>query len=82
MEIQSRRDPQTTYRLLAQSRIESDSLKERDLLCPHCGFRIQTVYSDATGHLRIKCPKCKRIFILNLAYFRRVKNLKNRKRRI
>ena len=82
MQVQAQRNLQTTRRLLAKSRIESDSLKERDLLCPECGFRIQTIYSDATGHLRIKCPKCKGVFILNLAYFRRVKNARNRKRRI
>ena len=61
------------HRRLMLSRIEADTLKERDLLCPECGFRIQTLYSDISGHLRVKCPKCKGIHILNLAYFRRIK---------
>lgn len=60
-------------RKLLISRIEADTLQERDLHCPECGFRIQTIYSDAVGHLRVKCPKCKGIHILNLAYFRRMK---------
>ena len=80
LQVQTRRNPQTVRRLLAQSRIESDSLNERDLLCPECGFRIQTLYSDVAGHLRVKCPKCKGIFILNLAYFRRVKGLQRKRR--
>ncbi len=58
---------------LLLSRVEAASLRERDLLCPKCGFRIQTIYSDAQGHLRVKCPKCKQINILNLAYFRIIK---------
>ena len=59
---------------LMLSRIEADTLKERDLLCPECGFRIQTLYSDISGHLRVKCPKCKGIHILNFAYFRRIRH--------
>ena len=59
--------------LLLLSRVEADSLRERDLLCPECKFRIQTVYSDIQGHLRVKCPKCKKVSILNLAYFRKIK---------
>ncbi|NCD03861.1 MAG: hypothetical protein EOM00_12900 [Clostridia bacterium] len=58
---------------LLLSRVEAASLRERDLLCPECGFRIQTIYSDAQGHLRVKCPKCKQVNILNLAYFRIIK---------
>ena len=55
------------------SRVEAESLKERDILCPTCGFRIQRVFSDATGHLSVKCQKCKNVHILNLAYFRRIR---------
>lgn len=62
-------------RKLLLSRMEAEDLQERDLLCPVCGFRIQTLYSDASGHLCVKCPKCKGIHILNLAYFRRVKRI-------
>lgn len=62
-------------RKLLLSRMEAEDLQERDLLCPVCGFRIQTLYSDVSGHLRVKCPKCKGIHILNLAYFRRIKRI-------
>lgn len=30
-----------------------------------------TVFSDCTGHLTIRCRKCKTVSVLNLAYFRR-----------
>ena len=76
------RDPSITQQLLMQSRIEADSLNERDIVCPACGFRVQQVFSDAIGHLKIKCPKCKGIFILNLAYFRKVKNRDRYRHRI
>lgn len=73
MQVQAvRMTPEVQKRLL-QSRIEAETLKERDLLCPVCGYRIQRIYSDAIGHLSVKCQKCKSINILNLAYFRRVK---------
>ncbi len=73
MRVQAiRMTPEVQHRLL-KSRIEAETLKERDLLCPVCGYRIQRVYSDATGHLSVKCQKCKSINILNLAYFRKIK---------
>lgn len=73
MQVQAvRMTPEVQQRLL-RSRIEAQSLRERDLLCPTCGYKIQRVFSDATGHLSVKCQKCKNIHILNLAYFRRVK---------
>lgn len=68
-------DPEREKRLLL-SRMEAESLEERDLRCPACGFRIQTLYSDVSGHLRVKCPKCKGVYVLNLAYFRTVKRMK------
>ena len=64
--------PEIQKRLLL-SRVEAESLKERDILCPICGFRIQRVFPDATGHLSVKCQKCKNVHILNLAYFRRIR---------
>lgn len=48
--------PEVRKRLML-SRIEADTLKERDILCPMCGFKIQKVFSDATGHLSVKCQK-------------------------
>ncbi len=59
---------------LLLSRSEAESLKERDIKCPVCGYLLQRVYSDATGHLSVKCQKCKNVHILNLAYFRTVKH--------
>lgn len=61
-------------RRLLLSRIEADNLQERDLKCPECGFRIQTLFSDISGHIRVKCPKCKEVNVLNLAYFRTVRS--------
>lgn len=37
-------DPEREKRFLL-SRMEMESLEERDLRCPACGFRIQTLYS-------------------------------------
>ena len=65
--------PPDVRRKLLQSRIEADELSQREIRCPHCGFLIQKVYSDATGHLSIKCQKCKSVSVLNLAYFRKAK---------
>ena len=73
--MQAQASPANSRKLLL-SRIEAETLQERDLLCPVCGFRIQTLYSDISGHLRVKCPKCKAIHILNLAYFRKIKRIK------
>ena len=66
MRVQAvRLTPEVQQRLL-KSRIEAQTLKERDILCPVCGYRIQRVYSDATGHLSVKCQKCKSININEL----------------
>ena len=54
-----------------QSRKEAEELIERALICPECGFRSGVAYSDAAGHFKIKCQKCKTVSVLNLAYFRR-----------
>lgn len=74
MQAQATRITSEVKNKLLLSRVEVDTLRERDLLCPECKFRIQTIYSDATGHLRVKCPKCKGIYVLNLAYFRKMKS--------
>ncbi|MBQ7071294.1 MAG: hypothetical protein IJM87_08455 [Ruminococcus sp.] len=60
------------FKYLSLSRIEVDAekLKERFIVCPTCNFKIQSVYSDCRGHFKVKCPKCKKVHILNLAYFR------------
>ena len=76
MVTRKRKDREIIRDLLIKSRIESDGLKERDLRCPNCDFKIDTVFSDACGHIRVKCPKCKHIYILNVAYFRTMKQNK------
>ena len=59
MRLQTQVAPEIQKRLLL-SRVEAESLKERDILCPTCGFRIQRVFSDATGHLSVQeCPYLK-----------------------
>ena len=50
---------------------ECTELEERTLNCPYCGFPIDGIFSDAVGHLRVKCHKCKAVMVLSLAYFRR-----------
>lgn len=65
MRLQTQVAPEIQKRLLL-SRVEAESLKERDILCPTCGFRIQRVFSDATGHLSVKCQKCKNVHILSI----------------
>lgn len=56
---------------IALSMKEVEDLEKRDLRCPICGFRIEGVYSDRTGHAEVKCRKCKFEGPLNLSYFRR-----------
>ncbi|MCR5636235.1 MAG: hypothetical protein K6F76_03525 [Clostridiales bacterium] len=55
------------------SREEAQEFVERELKCPECGFIVAAAFSDATGHFKIKCQKCKSISVLNFAYFRRQK---------
>jgi len=58
------------------SKEEARKFVERELRCPNCGFIVATAYSDAAGHFKIKCQKCKMISTLNFAYFYRTKNSK------
>ena len=50
---------------------ECASLPERQLKCPYCSHYIEGVFADTTGHVRVKCNKCKAEMVLNVAYFRR-----------
>ena len=59
-----------------QSEKESEGLTKRAVRCPYCKFLLDYVFSDATGHREIRCPKCKSVTIMNMAYFRRVKQKK------
>ena len=56
MRLQTQVAPEIQKRLLL-SRVEAESLKERDILCPTCGFRIQGEFSEETGHLRGRVRK-------------------------
>ena len=60
-----------TLEKLRLSRLEVENMSKRNLDCPICGFRIEGVYADCTGHPEVKCRKCKFEGPLNLAYFRR-----------
>ena len=60
-------------RLLELSWQEVEEMDKRDLKCPICGFRIEGVYADRTGHAEVKCRQCKFEGPVNLAYFRRQK---------
>jgi phage FluMu protein Com len=52
------------------SKQETINLRQRDLRCPNCKYLITKLYSDISGHMQFKCPKCKEVYVLNLALFR------------
>lgn len=54
---------------------ECENLEIRTLKCPCCDFPIAGIFADAVGHFHIKCGKCKAVMVINLAYFRRIKNI-------
>lgn len=60
---------------LDRSADEASWLTLREIRCPRCNFPIMKVYSDAVGHVRPKCPKCKAQDPINLAYFRKQKGI-------
>lgn len=59
---------------------ECTSLPERELKCPYCSHYIEGVFADTTGHVRVKCNKCKAEMVLNVAYFRRLRKKLQRSR--
>lgn len=43
----------------------------RALRCPHCNFVMGYAYdNNHSGHIALKCPKCKNISTLNLGLFK------------
>lgn len=76
---QQKRDVTAIFRA-ELSKQEAEEFVERELKCPECGFLIATAYSDAAGHFKIKCQKCKKISVLNFAYFCRRKHKRTRRR--
>jgi DNA-directed RNA polymerase subunit RPC12/RpoP len=56
---------------VSELEVDAESLQYRVIRCPHCNFKVQTVYNDCRqGHIMAKCHKCKRDLIFNLQYFR------------
>lgn len=60
-------------RRLELSRKAAERTQTRDLKCPVCGFRVQTIPVKQTDIVFIKCHKCKFTGALDPAYFRRMK---------
>ena len=58
------------------SRSETEGLSLRDIRCPYCGYLVERVFSDATGHKMVHCRKCKEEYPVNLGYFRRANRRK------
>lgn len=58
---------------LIKSKQETEYLVMRNICCPFCGFLVEKVFSDISGHKQIYCKKCKQEYIINLGYFRRQK---------
>ena len=58
---------------LRLSRCETEGLSLRDIRCPYCGYLVERVFSDVTGHKMVHCRKCKKEYPVNLGYFRRHK---------
>ncbi len=60
-------------RKLQLSRSETQGLYLREIHCPYCGYLVERVFSDATGHKMVFCKKCKEEYPVNLGYFRRIR---------
>ena len=68
--------PNTTQEALykaERSKQEAADFIERELKCPQCGYLVAYAFSDAKGHFKIRCKKCKTVSVLNFAYFCRRK---------
>ena len=59
---------------------ECTSLPERELKCPYFYHYIEGVFADTTGHVRVKCNKCKAEMVFNVAYFRTLRKKLQRRR--
>lgn len=65
--------PPEIMRKLHLSKQEASILTLREIKCPYCGYLIERVFSDITGHKMVYCKKCKEEYPVNLGYFRRMK---------
>ncbi len=54
---------------LTLSLSESRDIKFKEIRCAYCNSPIAFVSVSATGHIWIKCQKCKAEFPINTAYF-------------
>ena len=61
---------------LLKSKLETTALTMRNIYCPFCGYLVEKVFSDISGHKQVYCKKCKEEYIINLGYFRRQRRLK------
>lgn len=57
---------------LRLSRSETEGLSLREIRCPYCGYLVERVFSDVSGHKMVFCKKCKEEYPVNLGYFRQV----------
>ncbi|MBQ4288853.1 MAG: hypothetical protein II749_02705 [Clostridia bacterium] len=57
-------------RQLEDYRKEAEGLEEIRILCPICQKTVDIVFSDARGHKRIKCSRCRKDFVITLPRFR------------
>ncbi len=55
------------------SKAETVGLTMRDINCPLCGYLVEKVFSDISGHKMVYCKKCKAEYPVNLGYFRKKK---------
>lgn len=60
---------------VALSAMEVKNMTLRDVRCPYCNFVVAKVYSDMSGHIYVRCRKCKREQALSLTYFRKQKDI-------
>ncbi len=67
-------------RKLGDSRREAAGLTLREIHCPYCGFLVEKVFSDATGHKMVYCRKCKTEYPINLGYFRKMRKAQSARR--
>jgi len=68
-----------TQSKVERSRTESLDLSERPLYCPHCHHYVASLFSDASGHFKIKCPNCKTTTPYNMGYFRKRRSRRARR---
>lgn len=53
------------------SKAQVTDMVDRAIRCPHCGFIMAYAYNDLhSGHISMKCPKCKNISPFNLGLFK------------